>query len=122
MFAFGGAELGLEEDAEISYWSARLVLQGRPLVMLFAEIASRYGVQVSQKFVLQAMPLVGAAGGALVNSVFLQHYRGLAQMHFTIRRLERRHGPDLVRREAAAIARQIRAPAGAPATGDEPFV
>jgi len=115
VFAFGGAELGLEEDTDISYWSARLVFQGRPLVLLFSEIAGRYGLQVSQKLALQAMPLVGAAGGALVNSVFFQHYRAVAQVHFVIRRLERQYGPEAVRREAVAIARQLRGP-------DEPFV
>lgn len=113
VFAFGGSEFGLEEDAEISYWSARLVLQGRPVVMLLAEIASRYGLHVSQKFALQAVPVIGAAGGALVNSVFFQHYRSLARVHFTIRKLERRHGPDLVRREAIAMAQRLRA-AGTP--------
>lgn len=114
VFAFGGTELGLEEDTDISYWSARLVFQGRPIVLLFSEIASRYGLRVSQKLALQAMPVVGAAGGALVNSVFFQHYRAVAQVHFVIRRLERQYGPEAVRREAVAIARQLRGP-------DEPF-
>jgi len=117
VFAFGGPALGEEENAEISYWSARLVLQGRPLLMLFSEIGARYGLRISEKFALQAVPLLGAAGGALVNSVFLDQYRCLARVHFTMRRLERRHGPELVRSEAQAIARQLRLHRAAPGAG-----
>lgn len=84
VFAFGSPAIGEEEDAEIGYWSARLFLRGRPLVMLFSEIAARYGVRVSEKFALQAVPLIGATSGALINSVFLDHYRRLARVHFTI--------------------------------------
>ena len=43
------------------------------------------------------MPLVGAAGGALVNSVFLDHYETLARVHFVTRRLERTYGSAQVR-------------------------
>ncbi|MGE0313004.1 MAG: EcsC family protein [Lautropia sp.] len=60
-------------------------------------IASRFGVQVSQKLVLQAAPLVGAAGGVAINNLFLDHYQKIARAHFTIRRLERVYGPDRVR-------------------------
>jgi hypothetical protein len=107
VFAFGGSQLGLEEHAEASYWSVRLILQGRPVVMLFSEAASRYGLRISEKFAIQAVPLVGAAGGALINSMFFHHYRCLAQVHFTLRRVEREHGPELVRREAMEIAHQL---------------
>ena len=84
-------------DAEIRYWTARLVLQGRPLVLLLSEIAASYGLRISQKLALQAVPLIGAAGGAVVNSVFLDHYQTLARVHFTIRRLERTYGSGSVR-------------------------
>lgn len=86
-----------ESEPELRYWTARLVLQGRPLMLLLSEIAATYGIRLSQKFALQAAPLVGAAGAAVVNSVFLDHYQNLARAHFTIRRLERRYGTEQVR-------------------------
>jgi hypothetical protein len=106
VFAFG-SELGTD-NAEINYWSARLLFQGQPLVMLFAEIAARFGLQISQKFAMQAIPVVGAAGGALINAVFVDHYVSLAQIHFTMRRLERRYGRGPVRRQALLVAEQFR--------------
>jgi EcsC protein family len=84
-------------EPEVRYWTARFLLQGQPIVLLISEIAASYGLRVSQKLALQAVPLVGAAGGALVNSVFLDHYEKLARAHFTIRRLERVHGSSLIR-------------------------
>ena len=53
--------------------------------------------------VAQAAPVVGAAGGALVNTAFLAHFRTLARGHFTVRRLERRYGAEAVRAAAAAL-------------------
>ncbi len=86
-----------EEEYDMGYLSARMVLQGRPLTMLMGEVASRFGVTLSRKFALQAVPLVGAIGGAAVNAAFLSHYRELARAHFTVRRMERAFGPDAVR-------------------------
>jgi hypothetical protein len=36
-------------------------------------VASRFGVVLSQKFAAQALPVVGALGGASVNYVFIEH-------------------------------------------------
>ena len=78
-----------------------MLLQGRPLVMLMSEAAAAYGVRISQKLALQAVPLIGAAGGALVNGAFMAHYEGLARAHFTIRRLERTYGEAAIHEAVA---------------------
>ncbi len=90
-----------EQATDMGYFGTRLVLQGRPLALLMAEVASRFGLTLSQKFALQAIPVVGAVGGATLNAAFLAHYRSLARAHFTIRRLERVYGADAVRQAAA---------------------
>lgn len=90
-----------EQEAEMGYFGTRLVLQGRPLALLMSEVASRFGVTLSQKFALQAVPVIGAVGGATLNAAFLAHYRGLARAHFTVRRLERVYGAEAVRQAAA---------------------
>lgn len=84
--------------------SALLVERGvasvsAPLVnRLLAEIASRFGVVVSERVAASALPVIGAVGGAAVNVVFMNHFQRVAQGHFTIRRLERHYGADAVRR------------------------
>lgn len=108
VFAFGSPALDGADESDTGYWTARMMMHGRPLMMIFSEVASRYGLRMSEKFALQAVPLVGAAGGALVNTMFLSHYRNLARVHFTIRRLERRYGPSNIRAVAQELARSTR--------------
>ncbi len=96
-----GQVAGGDAESELGYFSARLMMHGRPVMLLISEVAARYGLNLSQKFAAQAVPFAGAVAGAALNSAFLAHYRNLARAHFIIRRLERTHGVDRVR--AAAI-------------------
>ena len=74
------------------------------LVKLMAQIGTRFGFVVSQKFLAQATPALGAIGGAAINLAFIDHFQSLAKGHFTVRRLERKYGPDHVRSEYERIA------------------
>lgn len=116
VFALGGRTAS-DDATESAYFTVRAVLAkamadaskhfaarggvkaGAPAVArLIAEIASRFGVTVTQKAVAQAIPVVGGAGGAAVNVLFMKHFQDMAGGHFTVRRLERQYGPDVVRR------------------------
>jgi hypothetical protein len=55
----------------------------------------------------QALPVVGALGGAAVNYAFIEHFQDVARGHFTVRRLERLYGKDKIRMEYDRIARQL---------------
>jgi uncharacterized protein (DUF697 family) len=68
------------------------------IVRLLAQIGSRFGMVVSQKVAAQAVPILGAIGGAAVNAAFVDHFQTLARGHFTVRRLERIYGMGTVRR------------------------
>jgi len=77
--------------------SQSLVASSAPAaVRLIAQIASRFGIIVSEKVAAQAAPVIGAIGGAAVNAAFAEHFQTLARGHFIVRRLEREHGPNLV--------------------------
>lgn len=72
---------------------------GAPIVVRWiSQVASRFSVVVSQKVAAQAVPVVGALGGATVNTLFMDHFQRVAKAHFTVRRLERRHGAEAVQR------------------------
>lgn len=80
--------------------------EGAPIVVsVLRQIASRFGVVVSQKAAAQAAPIFGAVSGATINFAFADHFQQLARGHFTVRRLERIHGPVVVREHYARIAR-----------------
>jgi hypothetical protein len=116
VFAFGGPSPG-DDATTTGYFTIRASLakavseaarhigqqgvsrEGAPaLVRFLTQVASRFGVTVSEKLAAQALPMVGAMGGALINSVFIDHFQDIARGHFTIRRLERRYGPELIQR------------------------
>jgi hypothetical protein len=105
VFAFRSAADA--DESELGYFSARLLFQGRPFTMLLSEVAARYGLVLGEKFSLQAVPIAGAVAGAALNAAFLAHYRNLAMAHFTIRRLERQHGRDIVRAATRAATSPV---------------
>jgi hypothetical protein len=77
-----------------------IVAEGAPVLVRFiAQIASRFGIVVSQKVAAQALPMIGAIGGAAVNYAFMDHFQQVGQGHFTVRGLERQYGKDIVRAE-----------------------
>jgi hypothetical protein len=78
------------------------------LLRLMSQIAARFGMVVSQKIAAQAIPVLGAVGGAAVNLAFAQHFQSLARGHFVVRRLERAYGHAPVRAAYERIATGLR--------------
>jgi hypothetical protein len=82
-----------------------IVEEGAPVLVRFiAHVASRFGVVVTQKVAAQALPVVGALGGAAVNYAFIEHFQQMAHGHFTVRRLERTYGEAVIRIEYERLA------------------
>jgi hypothetical protein len=121
VFAMGGAN-NRDNAAETGYFAVRAALarsvanaaqyiaekglaeEGAPaLVRLIVTIAQRFSIQVSEKAAAQAAPAIGAAGGALINTLFLDHFQDMACGHFIIRRLERKYGSKAVEESYNAI-------------------
>jgi hypothetical protein len=74
--------------------------ESAPIILrLVSQIATRFGVVVSQKMAVQAVPLVGAAGGGAVNYAFIDHFQTIARGHFAVRRLERIYGAAMIKAE-----------------------
>jgi hypothetical protein len=73
------------------------------LLRLLNTIASRFSVQVSEQVAAKSIPAIGAVLGAMVNTVFMDHFQHIAHGHFTVRRLERRYGLDAVKAAYQAI-------------------
>jgi hypothetical protein len=76
---------------------------------LVSEIASRFGLVVSDKFAAGAVPILGAVGGATVNVLFMDHFQRIAKGHFTLRRLERTYGGAIIRQHYAELAAPLKA-------------
>ncbi|HEA23542.1 MAG TPA: EcsC family protein [Pricia antarctica] len=114
VFALGG-KTKHDESLDTGYFATRLALNAAvkgstsklvegllvgasaPMLRVLGMVASRFSIQVSEKFVAQAVPVVGALGGGAINLAFIQHFQSMAEAHFGIRRLEREYGQDLIK-------------------------
>ncbi|MCK5883373.1 MAG: EcsC family protein [Bacteriovoracaceae bacterium] len=115
VFAFGGPSTS-DDASESSYFAIRTVLaktvseaaayiakggavevSAPVLIRLVSKIAERFGVVISEKAAAQAIPILGAIGGAIVNTLFIDHFQDMARGHFIVRRLERKYGTELVK-------------------------
>ena len=117
VFAFGGP--GKEDDGlETGYFAVRAGLAqtvaeatrhftGKGLTgttapvvaRLLTQVSSRFGIQVSEKIAAQTLPVIGALGGAAVNTLFIGHFQTVGKGHFILLRLEKKYGLERVRRE-----------------------
>jgi hypothetical protein len=126
VFAYGSAASSADDAAESAYFAARAAL-GRAvaqaaeyvaergaatavgeraapaLVELVTRIAQRFGVAVADKAAAQLVPVLGAAGGAAINALFIDHYQATARAHFSVRRLVRTYGEEEVRRAYVGV-------------------
>ena len=117
VFALGGKS-GADDAVETGYFAVRsalakavsgaaqhfaergLVEKGAPaLVRLLSAVTARFGIAVSEKVAAMSVPAIGAVGGALINSIFINHFQDMAQGHFVVRRLERKYDKELVQKE-----------------------
>jgi len=116
VLALGGKSKN-DDGTETGYFAARTALamavseaaahlakkgmskSGAPaIVRLITLVASRFSIVVSEKAAAQAVPVVGAFSGAAINTLFIEHFQNMGRGHFIVRRLERLHGQDEVRR------------------------
>ena len=73
------------------------------IVRLITLIAQRYSINVTEKAATQLVPVIGAIGGAVINTVFIDHFQNMARGHFVVRRLESKYGPGIVREKYLKI-------------------
>lgn len=125
VFALGGRTKE-DDSADTGYYGIRIALamsvssasrhisrhgltsnSAPALARLITAITARFGVAISDKAAAQMLPLVGAAGGAALNTIFMQHFQDVARAHFTVRRLERKYGETVIKHEYQKIGMQM---------------
>ncbi|MCL7763165.1 EcsC family protein [Polaribacter sp. Z014] len=121
VFALGG-DSNKDDGMESSYYTTRIALNsalknisasgvkvgietllksvssvGTNVITNFiSKIATQLSLLISEKFLAQAIPVLGAIGGASLNFVFVNHFQEMASAHFKVRQLERKYGALLV--------------------------
>lgn len=115
VFALGGPSPD-DDGTDTSYYATRMAIgrltadaarhivsrgvgahEAPAIVRFISAVATRFGLVVSEKALAAALPAVGAIGGAVVNTIFMDHFQELARGHFTMRALERQYGETVIR-------------------------
>lgn len=73
------------------------------LLTLITKIAKRFSIQISEKAAGQSIPLIGAAGGAIINTMFMDHFQDMATGHSIVRKLERKYDPAKIKETYISI-------------------
>jgi len=126
VFGLGGRARG-DNAAETAYYAVRAALtrtlskaaefiaergimeESTPIaIRMMANLASRFGVFVTDKMAAEMVPILGGLGGAVINLIFIKHFQAAAHGHFTVRRLERKYGEELVKKEYERVLRELR--------------
>ncbi len=126
VFALGGRSSG-DSAADTAYYAVRAALtrtlseaaefvaqrgiaeEGAPIVIrAMANLASRFGVIVTDKMAAEMVPILGAFGGASINLLFINHFQAAARGHFIVRRLERKYGEEFVKKEYEKVLGELR--------------
>jgi len=126
VFALGGNQPS-DDCSESGYYAMRIALakalgeavefiaekgiveEGAPAIVRFAaKVAARFEVVVSEKVAVEAAPIIGAASGAAINVLFINHFMDMAKGHFIVRRLEREYGKKAIKDTYQAILNKRR--------------
>lgn len=109
IFAMGSQQSSADDAMKSAYLSQRIAFNSfiknttekgaaSVLARLIARVASKYEVVVAEKFVIESLPFLGAAGGAVINTAFTNYFNETAYYHFGLRYLERKYGLEIVQK------------------------
>jgi hypothetical protein len=131
VFALGGRSRS-DNAADTTYYVARAAVtrtlseaaefitqrgimeEGAPIaIRVMANLASRFGVIVTDKIAAEMVPILGALGGASINLLFISHFQAVARGHFIVRRLERKYGGEFVKKEYEKVVGRFKEGMGA---------
>jgi len=109
IFAMGSQQSSADDAMKSAYLSQKIAFnsfikttneKGAASIpaRLMARVAARYEVVVAEKFVIEAIPMLGAAGGAVINTAFSNYFNETAYYHFGLRYLERKYGLETVQK------------------------
>jgi hypothetical protein len=129
VLALGGVS-SEDDNSEAEYFLARTGLanlgvqaahylasrQGKKAVLKVAgklasylgRIGARYAPIVAEKISMEGIPVIGAVGGAVINTAFIDFFQDVARGHFIVLRLERKYGSVMVRAEFERVREQGR--------------
>lgn len=73
---------------------------------LVSSVSEKFQIRVSQKFIAESLPFIGAVGGGALNYAFTDHFVTTARFHFGVRALEKKHGQSQIQDRLLELSRK----------------
>lgn len=91
-----GGPMADDDGINAAFVTARMALNGARLERLIPRVAVRLAQVLGQKVGTQAVPVLGAVGGATVNYAFMNFYTEMAHVYFGLKRMSEGRDPTEV--------------------------
>lgn len=105
VFCSGGPD-AMDDAASSSFVSSRMLINGQAVSGLISKVSSEFAARLLTKLGSQAVPILGAITGAVVNIAFINHYETAADTHFRMLKLSLLHPElDVPKAYSEAVAR-----------------
>ena len=90
VFAMGGPD-DKDDASGAAFIANRLLLRGETVTVLISRISAEFMTRLTAKLGSQAMPVIGALSGGVINLAFINYYETVADIHFRLLRLAKDH-------------------------------
>lgn len=77
----------VSDETGLAFMATRMAVGGPTLQALATQVAPKLAIVFGKKIAAQALPVMGAAAGASINTIYANYYRETAHVHFGLRRL-----------------------------------
>ena len=120
IFSLGSSRSNKDDEMDSSYYTSRLmmdysvrkaaeymtangprvIINSSPIFKEFiTKVAQRFNIAISEKMILESLPIIGAIGGASINFLFTNFFTNSARYHFGIKNLETIYGEEFIKNE-----------------------
>lgn len=102
VFAMGGPD-DRDDASGAAFIANRLLLRGETVTVLISRVSAEFMTRLTAKLGSQALPVIGALSGGVINLAFINYYETVADIHFRLLRLAKDY-PELDVNEAYRFA------------------
>lgn len=70
---------------------------GNAIIKLIQTVAKRFGIHLTDQTAVKSIPMIGAALGAALNTMFTDFYQDMARGHFIVKKLEKKYSEEIIK-------------------------
>lgn len=81
---------------------------GDAIIKLIQTVAKRFGIHLTDQAAAKSIPMIGAALGATLNTMFTDFYQDMARGHFIVKKLEKKYSEEIIEKAYLNIYEEMK--------------